>query len=148
MRDHNFWCISFVSNEFFKHFQKTPKSWEKVCSITVVHQKPKKNTFTDLKTPQNCLFSSSSFSDNHEQKSWDTFAFPGRFSIHTGPTPPLIPQTMLDACIQNSLPPPRVGGGRTARKFEVRGNREMTEKYEYCSAVPRTFVQDCRYLQI
>ena len=107
-----------------------------------------KNTFTDLKTPQNCLFPSSSFSDNHEQKSWDTFAFPGRFSIHTGPTPPLTPQTMLDACIQNSLSPPRVGGGRTARKFEVRGNREMTEKYEYCSAVPRTFVQDCRYLQI
>ena len=43
----------------------------------------------------------------------------------------------------------RVGGGRTARKFRkgctvLRGNREMTEKYEYCSTVPRTFVQDCR----
>ena len=41
------------------------------------------------------------------------------------------------------------GGGRTARKFwrwctVLRGNREMTEKYEYCSTVPRTFVQDCR----
>ena len=24
------------------------------------------------------------------------------------------------------------------------GNREMTEKYEYCSTVPRAFVQDCR----
>ena len=22
----------------------------------------------------------------------------------------------------------------------------MTEKYEYCSTVPRTFVQDCRYI--
>ena len=43
----------------------------------------------------------------------------------------------------------RVGGGRTARKFRkgctvLRGNREMTEKSEYCSTVPSTFVQDCR----
>ena len=41
----------------------------------------------------------------------------------------------------------RVGGGRTSRKFRkgctvLRGNREMTEKYEYCSTVSRTFVQD------
>ena len=27
------------------------------------------------------------------------FAFLGRFPIHTGPTPPLTPQTMLDECI-------------------------------------------------
>ena len=38
---------------------------------------------------------------NHGQKSWDTFAFLRRFPIHTGPTPPLTPETMLDACIQN-----------------------------------------------
>ena len=38
---------------------------------------------------------------NHGQKSWDTFAFLGCFPIHTGRTPPLTPQTMLDACIQN-----------------------------------------------
>ena len=42
------------------------------------------------------------------------------------------------------------GGGRTARKFQkecavLRGNREMTEKYEYCSTVQRTFVQDGRF---
>ena len=41
------------------------------------------------------------------------------------------------------------GGGRTARKFRkgctvLRGNREMTKKYEYWSIVPRTFVRDCR----
>ena len=36
---------------------------------------------------------------NHGQKSWDTFAFLGRFPIHTGPTPSLTPQTMFDACI-------------------------------------------------
>ena len=38
----------------------------------------------------------------------------------------------------------RVGEGRTERKFRkgcpiLRGNREITEKYEYCSTVPRTF---------
>ena len=38
---------------------------------------------------------------NHGQKSWDTFAFLGRFPIHTGPTPPLTPETVLHACIQN-----------------------------------------------
>ena len=39
----------------------------------------------------------------------------------------------------------RVGGGRTGRNFRkgctvLRGNREMTEKNEYCSTVPRTFL--------
>ena len=38
---------------------------------------------------------------NHVQKCWDTFAFWGRFRVHTGPTPPLTPQTKLEACIQN-----------------------------------------------
>ena len=88
---------------------------------------------------------------HHGQKSWDTFAFPGRFPIHTGPSPPLTPQTILDACVQNNFRVStlcRVGGGRTARKFRkgctvLRGNREMTEKYEYCSTVPKTFAQDC-----
>ena len=88
---------------------------------------------------------------NHGQKSWGTFAFLGRFPIHTGPTPPLTPQTMLDACIQIffRISLYRIGGGRTARKSRegctvLRGNREMTEKYEFCSTVPRGFVQDCR----
>ena len=80
---------------------------------------------------------------NHGQKSWDTFAFLGRFPIHTGPTPPLTPQTMLDACIQNFFRVStlyRVGGGRTARKFwkgctVLRGNRDMTEKCQDCSTV-------------
>ena len=88
---------------------------------------------------------------NHGQKSWDTFAFLGCFPIHKGPTPPLTPQTMLDACIQNFFGVStlyKVEGGRTARKFRkgcpvLRGKREMTEKYGYRSTVPRTFVQDC-----
>ena len=35
-------------------------------------------------------------SDNRGEKSWDIFAFLGRFPIYTGPTPPLTPQTILD----------------------------------------------------
>ena len=94
---------------------------------------------------------------NHGRKSWDTFAFLGRFPIHTGPTPPLTPQTVLHACIQNFISEFQLcivwGGGRTARKFwkvctVLRGNREMTEKYEFCSTVPRSFVQDCRLVTI
>ena len=68
---------------------------------------------------------------------------------------PLTPQTMLDACIQNFFRVStlyRVRGGRTARKFRkgctiLRGNRELTEAYEYCSTVPMTFVQDCRLVE-
>ena len=37
-------------------------------------------------------------------KSLGTLTFLGRFIIHTGITPPLTPQTMLDACIQNCFP--------------------------------------------
>ena len=40
---------------------------------------------------------------NHGQKSWNTFAFLGRFPIHTGPTPPLTPQTTLDACFKGTI---------------------------------------------
>ena len=68
---------------------------------------------------------------------------------------PLTPQTMLDACIQNFFGLSalyRVGRGRTARKFRkgctvLRGNRQMTKKYEYCCTVSRTFVQDCSLSQ-
>ena len=91
------------------------------------------------------------FSDrdyNHGQKSWDTFAYLGHFPIHTGPTPPLTSQTMLDACIQNFFWVStlcRLGGGRTARKFRKRrtvswGNRKVTEKFECCITNPRTIV--------
>ena len=42
----------------------------------------RKYTFTGLKTPQNCLFFlPTSFSDNHEQKSWNIFAFVGVFQF-------------------------------------------------------------------
>ena len=85
---------------------------------------------------------------SHGQNFWDTFAFLGRFPIHTGPTPPLTPQTMLDACIQNFFRVStlyRVEGERTARKFRkgcnvLWGNPEITESSEYCNTVPRTLV--------
>ena len=54
-------------------------------------------------------------------KSLETLAFLGRFTIHTGPTPPLTPQTMLDACIQNFFRVStlyRVGEGELQENFE------------------------------
>ena len=42
------------------------------------------------------LISFVGYTYNREQKSWDTFSSLGRFPIHTGLTPPLTPQTMLD----------------------------------------------------
>ena len=142
MRFHNFWCISFVSREFLNHVQKTPKSWEMICSITIFDQDPEKNTFTGLGTPQNYLVSSHLFLRQSWTKVLGHFCISGRFSIHAGPTPSLTPQTMLDTCIQNFFRVStfyRVGGGKTVRKFRkrcpvLRGNREVTEKYElqYC----------------
>ena len=58
---------------------------------------------------------------NPGQKSLDTSAFLGRFPIHTGPTPPLTPQTVLHACMQNffEFQLCRVGGeGELQEKLE------------------------------
>ena len=81
--------------------------------------------------------------------------FWGDFQCTQVQPPPLTPQTMSDACIQNFFRVStlyRVGGERTARKFRkgctvLRGKREVTEKYEYCSTVARTFVQDCSFMK-
>ena len=66
-----------------------------------------------------------------------------------------LPESIHEYCISeafsnlhgSNLHGSRVGGGITARKYRkgctvLRGNREMTEKYEYSSTVPRTFLQD------
>ena len=73
----------------------------------------------------------------------------GRFPIHTGPTPTPILSCLPSPHKQCWTHISRIvsefqlcigwGGGRTARKFQkgctvLRGNREMTEKYEYCSS--------------
>ena len=78
---------------------------------------------TGLKTPQNCRYSSYLFFRQSWTKILAHFCISGCFAIHTGPTPPLTPQTMLDVCIQNFFRVStlyRVGGGRTARKFRKR----------------------------
>ena len=80
------------------------------------------------------------------------FCVSGAFSSSHRSNLSLIPKTMFDACIQNFFRVStlyRVGGGRTAREFRkgstvLRGTREMTDQYEYCSTAPTTFVQDCR----
>ena len=76
---------------------------------------------------KNMFFSSSIFlvifAYNHGGKSWDTLAFLGRFPVQTGPTPPLTPQTMLDACIQIFFQVStlyRVGGRKNRKKFSKR----------------------------
>ena len=61
-------------------------------------------------------------SSNHRQKSWDTFAFLGRFSIHTSLIPPLTPQTTLDACIKNFF--------RVSTLYRVGGEGELQENFE------------------
>ena len=55
---------------------------------------PKKRFYRLEKHSKLPFFLPTSFSDNYGQKSWDTFAFLGRFPMHTGPTPPLTPQTI------------------------------------------------------
>ena len=94
---------------------------------------------------------SCSESYNHGQKSWDTFAFLGCFAIHTGPAPPLTPQTLLDACIQNFFEFQGCigwGEGELQEIFQKAApfleGTEKWQKYEYYSTVPRTFVHDCR----
>ena len=90
------------------------------------------------------------YSEIWNTRSWDTFAFLGRFPIHTGLTPPLTTQTMLDTCIPNFFGFQLcIGWGKgDCKKFSKRMHRFKREprndrKYEYCSTVPRTFVQDC-----
>ena len=57
------------------------------------------------------------------QETWDIFAFLGCFPIHTGPTAPLTPQTMLNTCIQNFFGVwtlYRVGGRENCKKISKR----------------------------
>ena len=86
-------------------------------------------------------------------KSWDTFAFLGCFPIHTGPTPPSPTNNVGRAypeCFFSEFQRCIGGGGRTAREFRkgctvLRGNPEMTKKYEYYITAPRTFLHDCSF---
>ena len=91
---------------------------------------------------------------NHGQKILGHFCISGVFSNphRSKPHPPPPPPhkqcwTRISRIFFRVSSLYRVGGGRTARNFRkectvLRGNREMTETYEYCSTVPRTFVQE------
>ena len=83
------------------------------------------------------------------------FISQGRFPIHTDPTLPHPCWTRVSTTLNfyrlSTLDRVKGGGGEgeLQEDFEkdgtvLRGNREMTGKYEYCSTVPRTFVQDSR----
>ena len=84
-------------------------------------------------------------SSNHGQKSRDTIAFLGRFPYSHRSSPSPHPKTTQKFSRVSTLY--RVGEGKTARNFErmhcFKRKPRMTEKYEYCSTVPRTYVQDC-----
>ena len=87
----------------------------------------------------------------HGQKFWDTFVFLDVFQFtQVQPLPSADKQwwTRVSRIFFRVSTLYGVGGGRSARKFwkrctVLRGNREITQKYEYCSTIPRTFFQDC-----
>ena len=102
MRFHNFWCISFVLSKFLKHVQKTPKSWEKVCSITIFHQNPEKKHFYRFeKSSKLPFFSSHLFFRQSWKKALGHFCVSGAFSNSHRSNPSLTPQTVLHVCTQN-----------------------------------------------
>ena len=112
MQHHSLWakCASNTFRKLRKHRKRFFLLWSLI-------RRPKKNTFTGSKTTQNWLFSSHLYIF---QTIIDRGLGTGRFPVLIGPTSPITPQTMLDACIQNSF---RVsictgwGEGITARKF-------------------------------
>ena len=57
-------------SEFLKHVQKTPKSWEKVCSITIFHQNPEKHSYRPEKPSKLPFFLPTSFPDMSESRFW------------------------------------------------------------------------------
>ena len=138
----------FVSSKFFKHDQKNAKSWEKVCLTTIFIRSPKK-PFYKL---ENCLFFFSPLFQTIMDKSlgtllhfWGVFRFTQVLPL---PTRHKQCWTRVSRIFCRVSTLYRVGGGRTGRTGRnfrkgctvLRGNREMTEKYEYCSTVPRTFL--------
>ena len=83
------------------------------------------------------------YSEIWNTKSWDTFAFLGRFPTYTSPTPPLTPQTILDSCIQNLFEFQLcIGWGReNCKTFSKRMHLFKREpRNEYCSTVKQECV--------
>ena len=152
MRYYNFWCISFVLSEFFKHVQKTRKSREKVCSFSIFHQKPEKTLLRDWKSFKIAFFLFPPLFQTIVDKSLETLLhFWGVFQftqVQPLPSPHKQCWTRVSRIFFRGSTLYKVEGGITARKFRkgltaLRGNRKMTEKYKCCSNVPRTFVHNC-----
>ena len=144
MRFHNFWCM-------FKKLKKAGKRFVQLRSFIKI---PKKH-FYRLEKPSKLPFFFPPLFQTIMDKSLGThLRFWGVFQF-TQVQPLPSPHKQCWMCVSRIFfrvsTLYRVGRGRTARKFPkgctvLRGNREMTEKYEYWSTVPRTFVQDCRFI--
>ena len=98
-----------------------------------------------IRIPKKHFYRLENLSENHGQKSWDALlCFFGVFhctQVQPLPSPHKQCWTRVSRIFFKVSTLFRVGGGRTARKCRkgctvFRGNREMTEKYEYCSTVP------------
>ena len=140
MRFHNFWCISFVSREFLNHVQKTPKSWGKICQITIFHQDPEKH-FYRLEKPSKLPFFFPPLFQTIMDKSlgtllrfWGVFQFT---QVQPLPSPHKQCWTRVSRIFFRVSTLYRVGEARTARKFRkrctvLRGNRGITKILQYC----------------
>jgi len=104
----------------------SPVYTDKILLIqrNILHHQQVLESYTKLSEPIRIPPSVVTFDATRSLQSWTKvlgqFCISGRFPIHTGPTPPLTPQTTLDACIQNFFQVStsyRVGGRRTARKI-------------------------------
>ena len=135
MRFPNFWCISFVSSESLKHVQKTPKSWEKVCSITIFHQNPEKHPYR-LEKPSKLPFFFPPLFQTIMDKSlgtllrfWGVFQFT---QVQLLPSPHKQCWTRVFRIFLEIKLCIGWGEGEVHENFEndavLRGSREMTEK--------------------
>ena len=150
MRFHNFWCISFVSSEFLNHVYKLQKSGKRFVQLPSFIRIPKKH-FYRLENSSKLPFSFPHLYQAIMDKSlgallhfWSVFQFR---QVQPLPSPHKQCWTRVSRIFSDFQL--CVGWGREnckkisktlhCFKREPRNNR----KYEYCSIVPRTFVQDC-----
>ena len=137
----------FVSSKFFKHVQKTAKSWEKVCLTTIFHQKPEKTLLQAWKLP---FFFPPLFQTIMDKSLGTLLHFWGVFRFtQVQPLPSRHKQcwTRVSRIFFRVSTLYRVGGGRTGRTGRnfrkgctvLRGNREMTEKKWILQYCPKDF---------
>ena len=141
MQHHSLWakCASNTLRKLRKHRKRFFLLWSLI-------RRPKKTLLQARKPLKIDFFLPTSISDNHGQRSWD-WAFSSshrsNFSPHTTNNvgrvyPEFFPRFNLY----------RVGGRDNCKKISKRMHcfmkeHRMTEKYEYCITVPRSFVHDC-----